>query len=586
MTVALTKKVELPTGWEWVSIGDTGEYINGFAFKPSHREPFGLPIVRIQNLTVETKPLNTTTLDVPSDYRIDNGDMLVSWSATLDVFVWRRGPALVNQHIFKVVPNEKVLSKELLFYWLKRAIQQLQETEHLHGSTMMHINRGPFMAHLVPLPPAAEQKRIVEKLEELMSDLDAAVAELKAAKKKLGQYRRSLLKGVADGALTADWRKQNISAESGAQLLDRILIARRARWEAKQLAKFVEQGKTPPMHWQIKYPEPAEPDIAGLAALPEGWVWASLGQLVAESSYGTSAKCNYDNGGTPVLRIPNVSGGRLDLRDMKFSTTNLGLDQDDYLAVGDVLVIRSNGSIGLVGRAAAVVSDLPAPHYFASYLLRLRCVEITCVHRWILAVLSAHTGRQWLEERSASSAGQHNISLSTLLTMPIPLPPLAEQTYALDEMEDAQESIKRQEEAVELSIKQSTAQRQNILRTAFAGKLVRQDPSDEPASALLERIRADSGRGEKRRNVRKTKQQKEIAAVVTKLIDVLAEAGDWLSAQEAFRRCGVSDGAPTDLVETLYAELRALDKAGQLTVETVTDAAGRKLHDRLKLVTN
>ena len=120
--------------------------------------------------------------------------MLVSWSATLDVFVWHREPALVNQHIFKVVPDTRVIDKRLLFHWLKIAIEQLLNTEHLHGSTMKHINRGPFMAHKLPLPPAGEQTRIVEKLEELLSDLDAGVAELKAAQKKLVQYRQSLLK--------------------------------------------------------------------------------------------------------------------------------------------------------------------------------------------------------------------------------------------------------------------------------------------------------------------------------------------------------------------------------------------------------
>jgi type I restriction enzyme S subunit len=234
-----------------------------------------------------------------------------------------------------------------------------------------------------------------------------------------------------------------------------------------------------------------QPDTRGLPELPQGWVWATLDQLVAESSYGTSVKCSYESDGTPVLRIPNVSGGSLDLRDMKFSTLDLGLDEDAALSVGDVLIVRTNGSIGLVGRAAAVVNDLPAQHYFASYLLRLRCTEKTCVHRWIVTVLTAHVGRQWLEARAASSAGQHNVSLSTLLTMPIPLPPLAEQVSALAEVEASHESIKRQEEATDLSIKQSAAQRQNILRAAFSGQLVPQDPNDEPAAVLLERIRAE-----------------------------------------------------------------------------------------------
>ena len=131
------------------------------------------------------------------------------------------------------------------------------------------------------MPPLGEQTRIVEKLEELLSDLDAGVAELKAAQKKLVQYRQSLLKAAVEGTLTADWRKTNQPKETGAQLLERILKERRSRWEAKQLAKFQEQGKTPPKGWQDKYPEPVKPDTSDLPELPEGWVWASVDQLLS-----------------------------------------------------------------------------------------------------------------------------------------------------------------------------------------------------------------------------------------------------------------------------------------------------------------
>lgn len=137
--------------------------------------------------------------------------------------------------------------------------------------------------------------------------------------------------------------------------------------------------------------------------------------------------------------------------------------------------------------------------------------------------------------------------------------------------------------AIEHSLKQSTAQRQNLLRAAFAGELVPQDPADEPASVLLERIRAERAERAKQPKTRKTKP-KEIATVVSQLIDVLAKAGDWVPAQEAFRRCGVADGALTERIEELYAELRKLDKAGRLAVEAVTDAQGRKLYDKLKLL--
>jgi type I restriction enzyme S subunit len=151
---------------------------------------------------------------------------------------------------------------------------------------------------------------------------------------------------------------------------------------------------------------------------------------------------------------------------------------------------------------------LPNEFYFASYLLRLRCVEISISHRWISAFLASSRGRQWIEQRAASSAGQHNISLSTLLTMTIPVPSMEEQSLSLQLLGDAQQVIDDQEIALDISLKQSAAQRKNILKAAFSGQLVPQDPSDEPASVLLARIRAERAQRDavKRPRGRKAKE--------------------------------------------------------------------------------
>lgn len=396
--------------------------------------------------------------------------------------------AIANTHV--VIPNVAGLDSRLLWYGLNDEDFWIKS-----GSAQPFVVVSKSLARGFGVPPRAEQARIVQKLDELLSDLDAGVAELKVAQRKLTQYRQSLLKAAVEGALTADWRAARAQTgepqETGAELLQRILVERRAGWEASQLAHFAEQSKTPPNGWHAKYKEPVAPDTTELPALPQGWSWASLDALVAESSYGTSGKCSYESVETPVLRIPNVSAGKLDLRNMKHSIQPLTVNEDAYLTTGDILVIRTNGSVGLVGRAAAVTAELPVPHYFASYLLRLRCVDRVCSHRWIAAVLAAPSGRRWLELRAASSAGQHNISLSTLLTMPVPLPPTTEQARALDLLEISIELCDEQEEAVNRSLKQSAAQRRNILKAAFAGQLVPQDPNDEPASVLLELIRAE-----------------------------------------------------------------------------------------------
>ncbi|MFN9860053.1 MAG: restriction endonuclease subunit S, partial [Pseudanabaena sp.] len=140
---------DLPMGWDKVLLGDLAEYLNGAAFKPTDWVNEGMPIIRIQNLTDPTKPMNLTTRIVPENLLVKDGDILVSWSATLDAFIWDRGDAWLNQHIFRVLPHEKIVEKYFLFFLLKREIANLIGTEHLHGSTMKHINRGPFLSHEV-----------------------------------------------------------------------------------------------------------------------------------------------------------------------------------------------------------------------------------------------------------------------------------------------------------------------------------------------------------------------------------------------------------------------------------------------------
>ena len=394
---------------------------------------------------------------------------------------------------FHVLRARTDVAPRWLAHFLSQAEFRKFARRHMTGTTGQLRVATPWLsATNLPLAPLAEQTRIVDKLEELLSDLDAGVAELKAAQKKLAQYRQSLLKAAVEGRLTEAWRAQHGEPEeSGAQLLARILRERRSRWEAKQLAKFEAQGKAPLKGWQDKYPLPATADATGLPSLPSGWVWASADQLTAECSYGTSVKCSYESNGTPVLRIPNVARRELDFDDLKFANEPLHLAAPDYLDQGDVLVVRTNGSIGLVGRAAAIEAPLNGAFYFASYLLRLRAVETTVLPSWISAFLGSSPGRAWIEKRAASSAGQHNISLSTLLTVPIPLPPMVEQHEAIAAMRFALEVAAVSESDTATALHQSAAQRKNILQAAFSGHLVPQDPNDEPASVLLARIRAE-----------------------------------------------------------------------------------------------
>jgi type I restriction enzyme S subunit len=184
---------DLPQGWEWRKLGDLAEYLNGAAFKPEDWVEEGMPIIRIQNLNDPNKPMNRTKKQVDPKLLVQSGDILVSWSATLDAFIWDRENAWLNQHIFRVLPREYIVDKRFLFFLLKREIATLVQTEHLHGSTMKHINRGPFLAHKIPLPPLEEQRRIVAKLDVLLGRNKAGRQELTAATQLIKRQRQAVL---------------------------------------------------------------------------------------------------------------------------------------------------------------------------------------------------------------------------------------------------------------------------------------------------------------------------------------------------------------------------------------------------------
>ncbi|HSD16223.1 MAG TPA: hypothetical protein VLC71_03040 [Thermomonas sp.] len=359
-----------------------------------------------------------------------------------------------------------------------------------YGNSPPSARDDEFFAQSVPLAPEGEQQRMVAKLDELFSDLDAGAAALQRAQANLKRYRASVLKAAVEGRLTAEWRQANPPSETGAELLARLLRERRARWEAAQLAKFEASGKAPPKDWRKKYIEPAAPDTSKLSALPNGWCWATVEQLVQQSEYGTSVKCDYEAEFQPVLRIPNIAKGEIDLADIKFSTLDLNQAPSEYLEVGDVLVCRTNGSIKLVGKCAFVRSSLDGAYHFASYLLRFRLLETAILPAWLTSYMSSVPGRAFIESKAASAAGQHNISLSTLHHMPVPLPPAVEIEQALMQVSQVLAVCERQDSDTAKGVQRAKLLRQSILKHAFTGKLVPQDPNDEPASVLLERIRA------------------------------------------------------------------------------------------------
>lgn len=357
------------------------------------------------------------------------------------------------------------------------------------GGSLMRIKPATLKGVAFRMPGIRTQRKIVEKLEELLSDLDAGVAELKAAQRKLAQYRQSLLKAAVEGALTADWRAANGQPqETGPELLQRILSERRARWEKMQLAKFAAQGKTPPKGWQIKCPEPVAPDLADLPSLPKGWAWASLDQL-AEIQGGIQKQPSRAPVANryPFLRVANVARGQLKLDEIHEIELFEGELERLALRKGDILVVEGNGSLTEIGRCALWDGSIEnAVHQ--NHLIRARPVLVK--GEFIEAWLNSLRGIQRMTALAATTSGLYTLSVGKISKIPVPLPPLSEQDVAMEGLATALAGCREQLAATERSLKQSAAQRKNLLKAAFAGQLVPQDPNDEPASALLARIRA------------------------------------------------------------------------------------------------
>lgn len=495
---------ELPQGWISAKISDVCLRVVDGSHNPPKSSEVGYPMLSARNVIDHQIVFDDFRLISKSDFEIEHartevaaGDVLLTIVGTIGrtAVVPEGQKPFALQRSVAVLKPENVNSRYLAYALNDPTFQQWL-LDNAKGTAQKGVYLKVLGSAVIPMAPAHEQTRIVEKLEELISDLDAGVAELKAARKKLGQYRQSLLKAAVEGALTADWRKQHPPMESGEQLLQRILKERRAHWEAKQLAKFAEQGKAPPKGWQDKYPEAVAPDTSDLPALPEGWAWASVDCVLSEIETGKSFKCEErppEKNEHGVVKVSAVSWGEYDEQESKTCTDPERLNQSLYIREGDFLFSRAN-TIELVG-ACVIAKQVHLKVMLSDKILRFVFVEDE-MKNWLLHFLRSELGRSQIELlASGNQESMRNIGQERIRQIALPLPPLAEATEILRLLERQLDSANELSESISIGLKQAAAQRKNILRAAFSGQLVHQDPNDEPASVLLERIRAERAAG-------------------------------------------------------------------------------------------
>ena len=331
------------------------------------------------------------------------------------------------------------------------------------------------------MPPLPEQRRIVAEIEKQFTRLDASVAALKRVQANLKRYRASLLKAACEGKLVPTEAELALSEgrdyEPADQLLERILSERRARWESQEQRRG-------------KYKEPVAPDTSDLPELPEGWVWSTLAQISHLKGGVTKGQRPRDQvlREVPYLRVANVQRGFLDLSEVKCISVPVETIEKLRLMNGDVL-FTEGGDRDKLGRGWIWRNEVPdcihQNHVFRSRLY-LNEIVPEFVSWW-----GNSFGQDFFNRYGKQTTNLASINLTLLSTFPVPLPPVAEQHRILAEVERRLSVAQKVEVSVEANLTRAERLRQSILKQAFSGKLVPQDPSDEPASALLERIRAE-----------------------------------------------------------------------------------------------
>lgn len=439
-----------------------------------------------------------------SQHEVKVGDLLITCAGPrvrcgIPCLVKNTRPKLMlsgKMYRFRV-PDRFVDSGYVEKYLLSRMAQLAIDAMKTGGSESgLNLTHDRFKPLPVPLAPINEQRRIASKIDELFSRIDEGERALERVRKLVERYRQSVLKAAVTGELTRSWREKNRDKlESGEALLARILTARREAWEKAELEKLRAKG-SPPFNdkWKQKYEEPVPPDTTGLPQLPAGWAYSRLESLVAPGGFMTDgdwveSKDQDPNGDVRLIQLADVGDGVFRNKSSRFLTSEKARELGcTYLLPGDVLIARLGDPLGKTCLFPAV--EKPCVTVVDVHIVR--CLNDTVSREWLVQLINSPQARSRISADMSGTTRQR-ITGAKLKDLVIPVPGVDEQRQIAERIAEAMCQVKRVAESALHQARVSEALRQSILKAAFCGRLVAQDPVDEPASTLLERIAAERG---------------------------------------------------------------------------------------------
>lgn len=527
---------EMPTGWANTSLGEIitlrGEKLDP-AMVPD------APFVGLEDIEPHTSRILKTgaASDVKSSVaRFSAGDVLYS---------------RLRPYLNKVaVPDfDGVASAEILVLQPTAATEaefvryRIMTREFLNFAALLdkgdrpRVNFKEIAEFRVALPPLPEQQRIVAKVDGVTARTARARKELDRIPTLISRYKSAVLTLAFSGKLTKDWRIER------------------------------------------------DGDALGVGEYPEGWTvreLAEISEIQGGLQVGKKRPPTAELLEVPYLRVANVQRGWLNLEEIKTLQVTAAERDRLLLADGDILM-NEGGDRDKLGRGWVWRAQIPVCIH-QNHVFRIRLNDPNFPPEYV-SHYANENGQQYFIDQGTQTTNLASISKRKVAALPVPIPPTDEAAEIVRRIDSAFNWLDRvatdHAALARLLPKLDAA----ILTKAFRGELVAQNPNDESAARLLERVKAkrESKPTEKRsRKMRKT-VSKELQTMAKNLEEVLAEAGDWISAQDAFQQCGVGGAATTEEIEKIYAELRKLDKAGRIEAKPIHDEQGRKLHDRLRL---
>lgn len=512
---------DLPSGWAKTQLSDICE-INPRADKSAFDADTVVSFVPMPAVEAETGKIDVsetrTFAQVKQGYTpFKKGDVLFAKiTPCMENGKMAIVPEMVSEHGFGSTefhvlrPAEGVDPKYVYLAVSNRGFRYHAEHNMTGAVGQKRVPASILEERELGLPPTHEQRRIVEKIETLFDEIDKGVESLKTARATLSLYRQSLLKSAFEGRLTADWRAQNADQlEAPESLLARIQFERDTRYEAAlnawqdALAEWRadgEKGKKPA--------KPKGPETISLSRSkrdqPEiccNWALDAFGNHIEFLTSGSRGWAKfYASKGATFIRAQNLKHDRLDLNDIAFVALPPGKAEGMRTRVtkGDVLITITGAN---VTKTAVVDADLEEAYVSQHVALCRLAPSIKSRYVWQFLV-SETWGRKQLEQ-AAYGAGKPGLNLTNILEVAIPICSHAEQTEIICLLDARLEAADALGAEIDAALARADALRQSILKKAFSGQLVPQDPEDEPAATLLARIKAERARTTKTARKRK-----------------------------------------------------------------------------------